>query len=451
MSWSRRTWWALGGVAALVALRVAIVLSWHQPAGDGIQYYRLAQNLRASGRFAFAAPPAPLVYSRLPGYPLFLAYVALPGAPATLEHHLVAATLWNVVFDLGTALLVLATARRLGLRRAWAAGLALLAWPTLWLMSAYGLTESMATLATAAELYFAVRLMQRGRWGDAAAAGAIAGWAQLVRLDAVTMLPVLLWACAVAPGSRRARVGLGAVVVGVAALVFAPWPIRNYVRFGAPHPAATTWRTAVGKPLGDGPVWWARTWAASGRGDSYFELYFVYEAPIQIARPGVVPERSYDDEAERQEVVKLFTDYNAHGLTDAVDAEFRAVARARLRRHPLRTLLLLPLERIGHLFAGEPEYEMPMRIRWLGLPTLRPLFGALDLALVLAAAVGCVLGWRARRRLIAPLLLAIAMRLGIYAFAIPQATTERYLVEAFPLFMILAFVGFDAIAARRAR
>src|SRR5690242_8438813 len=119
-------------IVAAIAFRVAVVLTYHKPAGDGMQYFQLAQELRRANRFAFA-PTAPASYARLPGYPLFLAYVALPGPPRPLEWHLRAATLWNVAFDLVTALLVVAIARRLGLPRPRALGVFVIFWPTLWL------------------------------------------------------------------------------------------------------------------------------------------------------------------------------------------------------------------------------------------------------------------------------------------------------------------------------
>jgi CHASE2 domain-containing sensor protein len=89
---------------------------------------------------------------------------------------------------------------------------------------------------------------------------------------------------------------------------------------------------------------------------------------------------------------------------------------------------------------------MPMRIGWLGLPRLRPVFGWIDLAIFMLAAAGCVLGRRSRyRRTVLLFGLPLLVRFAIYAFAIPQATTERYLVELFPLLLMLALIGFASI------
>jgi hypothetical protein len=247
--------------------------------------------------------------------------------------------------------------------------------------------------------------------------------------------------------SKR-RVQLAAVYLGTAALVFAAWPVRNLVRFGEAHVAATTWRASDGTPLRDGPVQWARTWADSAPGDSFWELYFVYKGPIQIDRPGVVTPKLYDDEAERKRLVEIFTHYNKEGLSPSVNDEFLALARERFTKHPLRTLFVLPARRIFHLFQGEPEYEMPMRVPWLGLPTLRPLFGIIDACVfVLAALSG--LAWRSdQRRWLLLLAVPLLLRCALYGFAIPQATTQRYLVEAYPLIALLALMGGLALADR---
>ncbi|HWE28700.1 MAG TPA: hypothetical protein VHB97_11905 [Polyangia bacterium] len=423
--------------AALVVLRLAIVRSWAKPAGDGLQYYRLAEGLREHGRFAFAGPPLPLSFSRLPGYPVFLWLTSL-GQPLVIDEHIARAVRWNVAFDVGTALLLLLAARAAGMRRAWLAALAVLALPTLWLMSCYALTESLSMMLTAAILAGSVVTLRRGTLAPALAMGACAGLAQLVRFDAICLWPIMIYACLRAPVERRRRVVLVAATLATALALFSPWPLRNLVRFGAPHVAATTWRTWDGRPLATGPIQWARTWSDSSRG-ALFELYFVNDRPFPLEHDDAIPEGSYDDEAGRQRLFALFERYNHERLSPTVNDEFVTLARDRLRHHPWRTIFVLPARRIARLFSAEPEYEMPMQVSWLGLPQHRPWLIRADRLLFVLAAIGALLLWRRRQRqwlwLVLP---ALALRVGLYSFAIPHATTERYLVEAFPLFIFLA-------------
>ena len=99
---SRYGWWI--AIAAGLAFRVALVLSWNRPTGDQLQYYALAQELLTHHRFAFQPEPFPLAWTRLPGYPLFVAFLAAP-FPMSLESHIVRVTLWNALLDLGSALI----------------------------------------------------------------------------------------------------------------------------------------------------------------------------------------------------------------------------------------------------------------------------------------------------------------------------------------------------------
>jgi hypothetical protein len=443
-----RRWWKLALLVAagavLVWLRVAIVEAWFKPAGDGVQYFNLAAELRAHGRFAFG-PSLPLSYSRLPGYPLFMFLVS--PRPIGMGTHIWRAVHWNVAFDTATALLLLFAARAAGLRRAWTAALFVLALPTLWLMSCYAMTESLSMFLVAAIAFCAVVTLERGRWSTAIAMGVAAGLAQLVRLDALCAWPIIFCACWRAPVEPRRRWQLLGASLAAALAVFSPWPIRNLVHFGAPHPAATTWRADDGTPLRTGPVMWARTWADSSQG-AFFELYFVYQRPYEIDRPGAIPPGSFDDDAERRRLVGILQDYNRERLSEGVNDEFLALARDRLRRRPLHVLVGLPLARIKALFAAEPEYEMPMRVEWLKLPDRRAWLIRCDRVLFALALLGVVLSWRRRRRLVWLFAPAILFRVALYSMAIPQATTERYLVEAFPLFILFAVAALTAVEER---
>jgi hypothetical protein len=431
----------VGVLLVLIVFRIAIVVTWHKTGGDGVQYYSLAEQLRASNTLAFeAGRPS---YSRLPGYPLFLAYVVAPGDSVTLERHVRAATIANVLLDLLSALLLWGTAKRLAVPRAWAVGLTFLSLPTIWLMSCFAMTESISTAAAAAELYLAVRLLEEPRFALALIAGIVVGFAQLVRLDAVCAAPMLAYACMRGPASCSGRLRLAVAFASTALIVFAPWPIRNVTRFGRAHFASSTSRTVDGHPFGDGFYDWARTWADSAQGDSFPELYFVYAWQYQIDRPGAIPSKSYDNEEEKRRLIATLQRYNAEGFSPRVNQQFVELARERFSKHPFRSLVTLPLRRVFHLFTGEPDYDMPMEVNWLGIPFLRPLFGLIDLCMILLATVGAAITWRHNRPLFCLMVPPVLLRISIYAFAIPHAATHRFLVESFPFFIILAAVALN--------
>lgn len=462
-----RTRWpllvCLGIILALSAwLRLLVVQSWHAPAGDGMDFHQLSQELRLRGRFAYGPPPLPLSYGRLPGYPIFLAYAAVREAPLSIAAHVVKATRANVVLDLGTALLVFLILRELGVgRRGALAGLvATLLCPMLVLLSCYALTETLATFLGALALYLALRA-RRARLQDqkmlpwAALCGAVAGLGQLVRADTLTLLPslaLLLFDWRGVSAWRRRLLPV-ALMLGCAGLVFLPWPARNLARFGAPHPAGARWRTRpAGTPLPPEPVSWMRTWGDGGEGDGYLDLIFVAGMPLSPAHPGIFMPKMCDGPAQCERTRALYLRHNREGLSPAVRAEFAALAAERAAAHPVRTWILLPLQRVRSLWRPLPEWELPLRAPMLGLPRHRWAFAVADGVIYALAALGAALLLVSSsnrdgqgRVAAAALALPAILRTGMYAYLIPAGINQRYLVEIFPLLIILGVAGLASL------
>jgi 4-amino-4-deoxy-L-arabinose transferase-like glycosyltransferase len=445
---NRFVWTAVLVVTLGLTFRLALVTTWHVPAGDGLHYYSLSQELRARGRYAFGAPPQPLTYVRMPGYPLFLAYVAVCQAPLALELHLRRATRANVVLDVGTALLVLLMLRRLGARPALLGLVGVFLSPLLFLLACYGLSETLATFLSTLAMFAALRAWQGRLLAWAALAGVAAGLALLVRIDTVVLAPALALTLWLAPATRRLRLLALATTLLCALVVFAPWPLRNLRTFGAAHPDAVAWRRLDGKPLPNEIIDWYRTWAGSSEKESFVDLPFYFSASVNT-RFVLLP-KMWDDEDEHRRVLAVFDRYNREGVSPAVVDGFAELAQAHRRRHPFRFWLGLPALRVLHLFAPVPEWELPMRVKWLGMPAARPWLGLWDLLVYAAAIVGAIALVRRgeeQRRYAWVLLSWVAMRALLYSFAIPNATTQRYLIEAYPALLMLAAGGVDHVAA----
>ena len=447
-----RTWKiaAALAVAGVIAFRLAVVNSWHVPAGDGLQYYALSQELILHHRFAYAPPPAPLAWSRLPGYPLFLA--AVERAPRSLAWHLLRATHWNVVLDLLTALLCAAIAFDLGrTRRVAAACFALvLTCPLLVFLSCYGLTESLATFLGALELWLALLSCRRRPLLFAALAGVVAGLSQLVRVDALSVTCAALTAFLVCKRPWRTTAAVVALFLGSALVTYAPWPIRNLVRFGAPHFEGTEWLAEDGQPLPNGIMKWMRSWA-SGKPGQCFDLVMVAnKLPLDVHR--VLRPDMYDSPAERDAVARLFARYNREHLSAAVDDELVRLASERAARDPLRHYLWLPLGRALALWKPVVSAEIPMYTRLLGLPAHRRWHDDFELLLYACALVGIPFAWRRSRLITLTLLAALAFRTGLHASAAHPCPTQRYLAVAFPSILILASIAIvDSTAWLRSR
>jgi len=439
-------------LCAGMAFRAAVVSTWHVPAGDGIQYYQLSQELIAHHRFAIEPPPADVSIARMPGYPLFLAAIVMQ-APLELGRHLIRATAANVIIDALTALLVLAILLRFG--EGWRVGLVgvviTLSCPLLLLLCCYGLSEALATMLSTLAVWLALRGMEERLLRNALLAGLVAGVCLLCRGDTATLAAPMGLAFWFADAPLRKRLAAIALTGAVVLVVFSPWLIRNMIQFGAPHPEATYWRDRQGKPLPTTMVEWERTWASSAPGESYFDMAGANGIQLDPTRPGILMPQMYDSDEEKAEVAALFRRYSHERWTPAVVDGFRELARARRARHPFKTYLILPITRMYHLWAPMPEYELPMRVWWLGLPRLRYTFGWIHGVLYLLALVGMGVLWRrggrARQRMWV-LSSWLAARMLMLGYAVPVGVTQRYLVEAFPVLIVCAAVALGALEAR---
>ena len=427
------------------AYRLAAVAEKQYPAGDGTQYHKLSQELRRAGRFALGPPPALLVHGRSPGYPLFLAYVAVRQFPVTLAEHLRRATRWNALLDVLSAAFVflILYERRLGASAGLIAAFGVLTCPALLVLSAYGLSDSLATCLTLLAVLLAVHAMRSSRltlW--AALAGIAIGFAQLVRLDGVIIAPAVAVALLLAAAPLRRRLLAVGVCALTAALTFLPWPVRNVLRFGTPA-LTGGWVARDGRTLPDEVMTWMRSYGTGAPGESFIILRFALHGSVD--RRTVVLPAMVDSEAERVRVQQAFERYNQERFSDPVIGEFGGIARERRLRHPLRTYVLLPLKRLRWLWSPLPPGDFPMESRLLDLPARRDGFGDRDRHVFLLAGLGlfALFAWRrlqGGRATAVVLLTAIVARSLLHAYVHPFPL-QRYVVEVLPLVIALAAVG----------
>ena len=364
-------------VSALLGLglarRLQVTTEYRNFAGDGWQYYHLAQTLTNEGRYAFGPKPLPLAWTRLPGYPLFLAVVGV-GTPRFNEGDVaLRATKTQAGLDLLTALFAFLLAAEAGLSAPRYLALALcLASPLLALCTSYILSESLAVLLTTATLWLLLRAGRTRLGLHLAVAGALAGFGLLVRADAVTLLPCFAVPLLVTRESIGARARAALFAALAATLVFAPWPLRNLVRFGSPHLLGSSWVSKMGDPLPTGVQAWLSTWAVEPEAATVDIAWKMTRGtPVYAA---TLPNEAFDSPEEQKRVNALFEQYSREGLIGpAVDAGFRALAKERRARDPVRFFVKLPLRRAEVLWMrAVPDWEMPIASPTLALRNCLP-------------------------------------------------------------------------------
>jgi len=457
----------LGASLAALALRLLFVFRFPAVVDDSQLYANIATNwLHGIYGISNSGQVVP-TFSRLPGYPAFLAAIfAIFGS-----NNFRAVLLIQTVFDLGTCFIVADLARRMLSGRASKAAFLLAALcPFLANYAAAALTETLAIFFTALALDLAVcglatlRLDTISDTGSSSAStiwlgcGFAIGACILLRPDggilfgAVAAYLFLLFLGRIlvrrpeGSGSRlrllpMLRAGVILTIVAFAPLV--PWTLRNLHTMHRFQPLAPRYANDSDERVMPGFNRWTKTWMADYT--SVQEIYWkLPDDAIDVTR---LPGRAFDSAEQRQETEQLFADYNReHELTPELDARFAALAAARIRSAPLRYYFLLPAVRIADMWLRPRAELLPSDPRWWEFDDEVPwlavsiVFGLLNLAYVGAAAAGLL---RSREFAGSGLFVLFLLLRSLFLGTL-ENPEPRYTLECYPVVIVLAaalFIG----------
>jgi 4-amino-4-deoxy-L-arabinose transferase-like glycosyltransferase len=464
-------------VSTGLALRLLFALRFPVSTEDSATYIQLARNwadhhvygLWLNGHLI----PTDL---RMPGYPAFLAGIAM-----LLGRSIQAISLSQAALDLCTCFLTAALGAALApawaRRRVAIAGLWLSATcPFVANYSAAVLTEAPVTFfAAAALLCFVLGLKQKmtdfsfgGRQLRitpvvfACLGGLLAGLATLMRPE----MPLLLAVAGVVFVSRWWRplgwrkVALsGAAVVGAFLLPLIPWAARNFITLHKIQILAPRYATMPGEYAPAGYYAWTNTWLVRYR-DVYLNTWKIGEERMDIDD---LPSAAFDSLEERTRVASLFDQYNGSSdldISPEIDHEFAQIARERTTRNSLRTYVRIPLERALTIWFT-PRTELlpidgkfwPISENWEDSPAgflTTAGFGTLGYLYVALALGGIWVAWRAGRANSADsrppdsanlwglaLLLAYLFTRTAFLTTV-EAPEPRYVVSCYPVVLALA-------------
>jgi hypothetical protein len=191
-------------------------------------------------------------------------------------------------------------------------------------------------------------------------AGICVGCATLFRPESPLLLfaclPVILWLTISRGEFGR---GLRAAVLACLAcfLVLLPWTIRNAVSLHEFQPLTPRYTTLPGERAPVGFIAWESTWLYRFR-EVFLVSWKMNDEAIQVDD---IPARAFDSPEERQHVAAILEQYNQDSnLTSEQDAQFAFIARARTDRHPLRTYLWVPLQRVVTLWFTPRIEQLPI-------------------------------------------------------------------------------------------
>lgn len=451
----RREEWlpVLVALAAGVALRLWFILHHPLIQGDSLFYGDIAKNWLVHGVYGRTiqgnyGPMVEPTLARLPGYP---AFVAICFAIFGLDHY--GAILYiQGVLDLLTCMLIAGFVLRVYGRRAAMIALLLAALcPFTANYVAVPLTETPSLFCVALGFYSLAQFLgsRRRLW----LVPLTFSWcyAALLRPDGALLGVVLFFALiflrAPADGSAgarkamagRPRIGLALLCAFFALAPFAAWTVRNLRTFRVVQVLVGRDAVDSGETATAGFDRWMKTWAIDFTATSDID----WKADNDQLDIRLLPSRAFDTPAQYQVTRNLFTDYNSiTTLTPLIDARFAAIAAERIRSHPVRYYITLPLFRVADMWL-RPRVEMlNIPLRWWQLSRhpaatcFALLYGALNLAYLAAALAGAFRWPRAARGLLWTMLAFLFLRCLVLTTV--EGPETRYTLECFPLVIALA-------------
>jgi hypothetical protein len=474
--WAR--WWP--GALALASgavLRVWMLKAIPQVAGDTLIYGGLAKNMLLHGQYAITDGSGVLhsTLIRLPGYPLFLAACfKLFG----MENYDAAAYV-QIAMELAGCLLLAGFAGEIapvGMKRS--AALA-----TLWLAAicpftaSYAvapLTETPTLFATALALWSMARFHKRPTWGSAMAFTFAVCFAAMLRPDGalvgVALAPGLVWGV----GRKRASgdagdkspvnqpisrlnardeslayqrgtvswirlARMGAVCVLLAMIPFGVWTARNWRTFHVFEPLAPRYANDPGEDIYPGWQRWVKTWCLD-----FVSTYDIYwnlpGGPFDLNK---LPARAFDSPAQyaETEALKKAYDDNGQDFSLSIDDGFARLAEERVKAHPLRYYVWLPLGRMADMWLRPRVENLNIDLDWWvyahhnAETRFSWEYAGLNALYLLLGLVGLCLRPRFWPWMLAYMVLRSALLMTIEA---PEA---RYTLECFPMVFVLGGVA----------
>ncbi|MFZ0295574.1 MAG: glycosyltransferase family 39 protein [Candidatus Sulfotelmatobacter sp.] len=452
----------LAATLAAVSLRLVFLLHFPGVVDDSRLYADIAMNWLQYGVYGITNSGHVMpTLSRLPGYPAFLAAIFTVFGWSNYR----AVLLIQLLFDLGTCLLIADIARRILSDRAAKAAFMLAALcPFLANYSAAVLTETLEIFFTTLALDFAILGMARLRaetesQNSLRSHSNITPWfgcglsiaaCILLRPDGGILLAAigaylfLLLVSVVIKGKKPGnaahvapilRAGIILVITSLAPLI--PWTLRNLHTLHRFEPLAPRYANDSDEPVMSGFNRWTKTWIAEYA--SVEEIYWnVPGDAIDFTR---LPRRAFDSQQQRQETAQLFADYNQdHDISPELDARFAALAAARIHAEPLRYYIWLPTLRIADMWLRPRTELLPSDPRWWEFNddgiwlAVSIVFGLLNLAYVAAAVAGFVRG----RECYGLGLLLLFLLLRSLFLGTLENPEPRYTLECYPVIIVAA-------------
>lgn len=423
--------------------------------GDTEFYTEIAKTWLHHGTYGQMIDGIPTpTYTRLPGYPAFLAAIFFIFG----DDQYFPVLLIQTLFDIGSCLLIFAITFAM-----FGEGTALLA---LWISAlcpftanytAVALTETLSIFFTAIALWSTINgiiAIEKTKnweikWWIVCGFG-IAG-ATLFRPDGIMLLMVLcVYLCLrMVRSQRRTRIILASITTILIVIgSLTPWAWRNWLVFHEFQPLAPRYANDPGEYVAIGFNQWFKTWPVDFA--SLYDIFWKVSSDVPSTDTvdfNEIPLRASDNQAEREQLIELFTAYNEqHLLTPELDDRFAELARKRIAQYPLQYYLYYPTLRIADIWFRPRTEQLELDQHWWRFNIFpQSLFSIgyalLNFLLVATAVLGMI---KFRFASGAGFLISFIAFRSLFLSTL-ENPEPRYVLECFPVILVFASAQLHAI------
>jgi hypothetical protein len=373
--WPRRwpLWIALG-----IILRLYFIWFPRTVDPDTSDYLELGRNLLHHWVYGLGAGAGlgPSLF-RLPAYPIVLAVFHQLFGNLPHDHWLIALYLFQSAIDILGGLLLALFAYRFISRRAGEIALALaMLCPFTAAEADTAMTECLSIFAVSLGIYAAGRSISAeaaGRHDTRAVilAGCASAFATLLRPDGallfIALAAGLFFYILRGRSDRVFRLALRrsltttSLYCAIALAPIAVWTLRNWVDFHVFEPLPPRYVGDPGDRANVGIFRWIRTWSYEYESTAVV-FWQVGDGPID---PVDLPAWAFDSPAQRAQTLALLDEYN-HTISVSADLDHRfdRLAAERIRAHPFRYYVALPLARIADMMLRPRTEEFELEVFW---------------------------------------------------------------------------------------
>jgi 4-amino-4-deoxy-L-arabinose transferase-like glycosyltransferase len=439
---------------AAFALRLFFYFRFPHVTGDSLIYGDIANNWLDHGIYGLSHAEGPsATWIRLPGYPAFLAACFVLFG----REHYHAVLLVQIVIDVASCFVIADLARRTVSGRAGRFAFLLAALcPFTANYAVAPLAETLSIFFTAVALDCAVAAFiasdeGRASWAAWTGCGVAVSAGIMLRPDGGILLVAiglfLLWRMWRRPAQRSRLFWAAALVLAIAIAPLVPWTLRNWRDFHRFEPLAPRYANDLDEFVPSGYDTWVRTWIAD-----YVSTEEVYwQVPGEDVDLQSLPSRAFDSAQQREQTQAIFNDYQkTHFVGPDLDARFGELANERIRQHPLRYYIGLPMFRIADMWVRPRTEMLPLTSRWWEYwedPhdfTVALIWCVLNLLFLLSAVMGVVRG--PRPRYLALMLLFVLLRSAFLGTL--ENPEPRYTLECYPVVFVLGAAWISGLRKR---